>query len=1610
MAETLFDLLGRSGEPRRAAALESVDGAAATSYAELRGVVESVAGVLASRGIGRGDCVAILLPNGPQAAACFLGVACAATAAPLNPAFRSHELDYYFEDLRPAAVIVPPVTPAPVLAVAESRGIPVLVAVSDPGASAGVFGLVGENAPVLQPAPRPDDVALVLHTSGTTARPKIVPLTHGNLCASAANVAASLALTAADRCLGVMPLFHIHGLVAALAATLDGGGTVICTGGFDAPAFLALVRSTAATWYTAVPTMHQAVLARAVADPAAVAGHRLRFVRSSSAALAPAVLEGLEGVFSVPVVEAYGMTEAAHQMCSNPLPPQVRKTGSVGPAAGPEVVVLDDEGQRCELGSVGEVGIAGANVMGGYRGQGASTGEALDGGWFRTGDLGRFDADGYLFLTGRRKEIINRGGETISPREIDETMLEHAAVASAVAFAVPDPRVGEEVGIVVVCREGESLSERDVRAFLGERLSDAKVPRVVRFLDEIPLGPTGKVQRIGLAAKLGIDGTGSAAASASTAFEAPRTKAEIRLAALWCAALDVDVVGRRDEFFALGGDSLNASRVLEDVRREFGVDVRMFAFYESPTLAGLAAGIEAAAESAPSAVSSPVSGATETALTGGEQRIWVHARLHPDSRAYHYVRAARVEGDLDPAALRAALEAVVQRHERLRTTFHEGSAGAVARVHAAAAVSFRCTDLSALPPGDRERRCVEIQREENAVPCDLERGPLLRAHLLRLGELRHLLLVPIHHIVYDGTSLPVFWADLSAAYGSAARGEPVPGPLPFCFGELVDRMRAWVPVGELDRQRAHWQGVFEAPPQLVSLVTDRDRPEPATESGAQRASTLSAEVTTALRAYAAARRTTRYRVALAAFFALLHRYTGATDLVVGTQAANRGAPDATRVVAMMTNTVPIRVWVEAGMSFDALVERVRAATDGAYAATDLSYEEIVRLAGGTAARGGRLFTTAFQFRNWKHDFTAVGAPRFIDVEVDDGVVRAELEVLVVDAAGELQPHVKYRRDLFHAETVDRLLGHYQQLLAAALDEPKTAIEDLLLCPEAGLASLRGPAAKADCATLHGLLLAQAERCPDAVALDGFALRGATRDDGVPEAGAERVGYAELVGRAHRVAHALRRRGVGCGDIVGLSVERSNEMLVAIVGILAAGAAYLPLVRGLPQRRRAAMLREVGARVTVTHGVAPIEGQQCLDLDHDHVEIQAYPGAAVEVSVEPTDPCYVIYTSGSTGAPKGVVVEHRNAVNHARATAALFELRPGDRVLLFSTIGFDMAVEQIFPTLHAGATVVLDPEGPLEQPEEFAAAVARRQISVLNLPTAVWSLLVGQLGDGLADLAGALRLLIVGGEAVRPAAYRDWRAQVGDRIRWLNTYGPTEATVTATWHDPLQDPAAWEEDGRVPIGRPLPGVGVEVCDARGRVVPVGVPGELHLRGAGVARGYVHEPEGVEPAFTTDAAGCRCYRSGDRVRMRADGNLEFLGRLDDQIKLRGFRVEPGEVEQALLGHPNVREAVVVARHRGSELELVGYVAASGVDEFGLREYLCQHLPAHAIPTRCVVVDVLAKNRRRQNRPRCLATAGRPRAAGRRLGGASERVRARDRPRLERPARRRPCWPRR
>jgi acyl-CoA synthetase (AMP-forming)/AMP-acid ligase II len=1013
-------------------------GRAPLSYGRLYQHIEEVGRTLRAMEIGRRDRVAVVLPNGPEMAVAFLAVTSWAVCVPINPAYGTEELGRYFADLRPRALITQAGIDSPARRVALSRAVQVLELSVEPNVGAGIFTLTGERGPACPHDPaKADDVAELLLTSGTTSRPKIVPLTHANLCASAYSSIAALALRETDRCINVVPLFHGHGLHNVLLAAMAAGASVVCTPGCDVDKFFDWLSDFRPTWYSAVPTMHQAILAQARHIGIRPADHQLRFIRCSSASLPRDVSTGLEQIFQTPVIEFYGMTETASSpLACNPLPPRQRKLGSVGIPVDLDVAIMDEGGALLGRGQTGQVVVKGTAVTAGYDGDPGATKAAFAGDWFKTGDVGHFDDDGYLFLTSRVREMINRGGEKVTPQEVEAVLLQHPAVAEAVTFAVPHPTLGEDVASAIVLRPGVAATPNDIRQFATGRIADFKVPRQVVILKDIPKGPTGKVQRIGLAAKLGL----ASGTTAQRAYVAPRTLLESALAKRWGEILRVEQIGIHDDFFALGGDSLLASRVLSHVYDMTQIELEVSRFFEAPTVADVAQHLERlidAGQASPSAIVR-VPRENGVAPTSVEQdRLWELQQALDDVPFFNVLYALRLTSQCDAAVLERSINEIVRRHEMLRTTFAAVDDEYVQVIAPHLTVSLACDDLQGLSQSEKEPAIQRLLNYEALHPFDLANGPLIRARLVRLGEQTHLLLIAMHGIIQDGWSLGVLVGELVTLYDAFAAGRPSPlPPLPIQFADFAHWQRHWWSYPDIAAQLSYWREQLREPLPVLKLAPDSRRRNTHDFKTAQRKVMLPAKLSEAAKEFSQREGVTLFMTLIAAFKTLLHRHTGEDDLRVATHLANRNRPGTEGLIGPLVNTVVLRTSLDGDPSSREVMRRVRATTLAAYANQDLPFEEVVSTL--EHERGVEPAALA-QVLIWLQNAALrpiMGAGQGLSFEeVDPAMLTHPATVTAFDIMLMLREGTQgligtcvYKPHLFAAETIDRMLAGLQQVL------------------------------------------------------------------------------------------------------------------------------------------------------------------------------------------------------------------------------------------------------------------------------------------------------------------------------------------------------------------------------------------------------------------------------------------------------------------------------------------------------------------------------------------------------------------------------------------------------
>jgi amino acid adenylation domain-containing protein len=938
-------------------------------------------------------------------------------------------------------------------------------------------------------------------------------------------------------------------------------------------------------------------------------------------------------------------------------------------------------------------------------------------------------------------------------------------------------------------------------------------------------------------------------------------------------------------------------------------------------------------------------------LSFAQERLWFIDRLEPGSAVYNIPVAWRLEGALDVDALERSLGEIVRRHEALRTVFAEVDGSPVQVVAPFGGFALPVEDLSGLGEADREAAVGRRAGEEARRPFDLSAGPLFRAALLRLGVEEHVLLLAVHHIVSDGWSMGVLYRELSALYAAYREGrEPRLTELAVQYADYAVWQRDHLRDGVLEGKLSYWRERLADAPALLELPTDRRRPPVQTYRGAHERIELPLELLERLQALGRSEGATLYMTLLGAFQVLLSKYGGSEDIVVGSPIAGRTRKEIEELIGLFVNTVVLRTDLSGDPSFREVLRRAREATLGAYEHQDVPFEKLVaELEPERSLSHAPLFQVMFAQQNAVE--RGVALPGIDASEVGAELASAKFDLfLTARATGQgLRVGLNYATDLFERATAERMLGHLARVLEQVAADADVRLSELDLLGEAERAlvldewNCTGAVYPAD-RCIHETFEAQAARTPGAVAVRFEE---------------ESLTYAALNLRANQLAHYLRRRGVGPEVRVGICLERSLEMVVAVLAVLKAGGAYVPLDPTYPADRLAFTLSDAGVPVVLAQEkvralLAVPDGVEVMSLDAAHAEIAAESAENPESGAGPDSLAYVIYTSGSTGTPKGALIEHRNVARLFSATDAWFGFGPSDVWTLFHSCAFDFSVWEIWGALLYGGRVVVVPFDVTRDPEAFHALVQREGVTVLNQTPSAFRQFIRVDGERGGDLA--LRVVVFGGEALEPASLREWVERRGaETPRLVNMYGITETTVHVTYR-PLGREDVFGGSGS-PIGRAIPDLRLYVLDAGRRPVPIGVPGELYVGGAGVARGYLNRPELTAERFVDDPfAPGRLYRTGDRVRWMADGTLEYLGRLDEQVKIRGFRIELGEIEAALRPAPGVTDCAVVAREdETGDRRLVAY-AVGAVEADALRAHMRQSLPEYMVPSAFVVLDRL------------------------------------------------------
>ncbi|WP_265533556.1 non-ribosomal peptide synthetase [Pseudomonas saponiphila] len=1447
-----------------------------------------------------------------------------------------------------------------------------------------------------------DDIAFLQYTSGSTALPKGVQVSHGNLVANELLIRRGFGidLNPDDVIVSWLPLYHDMGLIGGLLQPIFSG--VPCV--LMSPAYF-LARPV--RWLEAIseyggtisggPDFAYRLCSERVSESALerLDLSRWRVAYSGSEPIRLDTLEGFAEKFSASgfardnFLASYGLAEATlfvaggvrgqgipalhlddQALAQNRAEPgQGSAMMSCGFSQPEHAVLVMDPQQLSELpdNRIGEVWAAGPSIAHGYWRNPEATAKTFvqhaGRTWLRTGDLG-FLRDGELFITGRLKDLLIVRGHNLYPQDIEKTIEREVEVVRkgrVAAFAVSDQ--GQE-GIGIAAEISRSVQKilppealiKAIRQAVAEACQEA--PSVVVLLNPgaLPKTSSGKLQRSACRTRL-ADGSLDHYALFPQADAAPASVQEASddallslIGRIWQEQLQCAAVVADDHFFLLGGNSIAATQVTARLREELGLELSLRLLFEAPTLGAFTAAVARLQQDGGVAQGSIQALSRQQPLPQSlaQNRLWITWQLDPHSSAYNIPGGLRLRGELDQEALRASFQHLLQRHEALRTRFFERDGQALQQVDAAGEFNLQVIDLSDLPPAEREARARQIREDQARTQLDLEKGPLYWATLVRLDDEEHQLLLTLHHIIADGWSLNVLLDEFSRLYAAAVQGQRLElPPLSLQYADYGSWQRQWLAQGEGQRQLDYWKQQLADEAPVLSLATDHPRSAQVRHSAARHSQRLGVTLSEAVRQTAQAWQVTPFMLLLATFQTLLHRYSGQTEIRIGVPNANRPRLETQGLLGFFINTQVLRGQLDGRQTFAELLQQVRSTVLEAQAHQDLPFEQL--LEAFPEAREQGLFQVMFN-----HQQRDLGALRRLP-----GLLAEELPWHSREAKFDLQLHSEeerngrlslafdYADELFDAATIERLAGHFISLLEHACQQPDSALGDLPLLGKAEAAQLQQwsmvPCAPAE-RWLPERLHEQLQQTPERTALlwDGGQLS-----------------FAELHAQANRLAHYLRDKGVGPDVCVAIAAERSPQLLIGLLAIIKAGGAYVPLDPDYPAERLAYMLADSGVQLLLTQThlldqMPQAPGVSTIALDS--LKLDSWPSHAPGLHLDGEHLAYVIYTSGSTGQPKGVGNTHRALMERLQWMQDSYQLQPDDVLMQKAPISFDVSVWECFWPLISGCRLLLAAPGEHRDPHRIAQLVQEYGVTTLHFVPPLLQLFVD---EPLSAECHSLRRVFSGGEAL-PAELRDRLLELLPNAQLHNRYGPTETAINVThW------PCSVDDGPRSPIGRPLGNVLCRVLDAELNPLPAGVPGELCISGQGLARGYLGRPALTAERFVVDPLGeegARLYRTGDRVRWCADGALEYLGRLDQQVKLRGFRVEPQEIEARLLAQDGVAQAAVLVRDTVAGPQLIGYYTAHASDEdetqfsARLKAALAAELPEYMVPAQLLRLDAM------------------------------------------------------
>ncbi|XMB50532.1 non-ribosomal peptide synthetase [Pseudomonas fluorescens] len=1507
------------------------------TFAQLHTQTNRLAHYLRDKGVGPDVCVAIAAERSPQLLIGLLAIIKAGGAyVPLDPDYPAERLAYMLKDSG-VQLLLTQTALLPQLPSAE--GVCVIA----------MDSLHLDSWPTQAPGLHlhGDNLAYVIYTSGSTGQPKGVGNTHGALAERLQWMQATYQLNDTDVLMQKAPISFDVSVWECFWPLITGCRLVLAGPGEhrDPHRIAQLVQEHGVTTLHFVPPLLQLF----IDEPLVAECTSLRRLFSGGEAL-PAELRNrvLARLPAVQLHNRYGPTETAINVTHWQCAASDGERSPIGRPLGNVICrVLDEQLNPLPAGVPGELCIGGIGLARGYLGRAGLTAErfvadplgAAGTRLYRTGDRARWNADGVLEYLGRLDQQVKLRGFRVEPEEIEARLLALAGIAQAVVLV----RDAQLIGYYTADTE---LDEQTVKIALAAELPEYMVPALLMRLDAMPLSPSGKLDRRALPEPVWQ----------TREHVEPHTALQLQIAAIWREVLGLPRIGLRDDFFALGGHSLLATQIISRTRQACDVELPLRTLFEASELGDFAEQvglIQAAGQRNQQTAIAKVDRSLPVPLSYSQQRMWFLWQMEPDSPAYNVGGMARLRGVLDVGRFEAALQALIMRHETLRTTFPSVDGVACQKVSAQTGVRMDWQDFSALDEPQRQQRLQQLADVEAHTPFNLEAGPLLRACLVKAGEQEHYLVLTLHHIVTEGWAMDIFARELSALYEAFIdeRDSPLPA-LPVQYLDYSVWQRQWMEAGERQRQLDYWTAQLGNEHPLLELPGDRPRPPVQSHRGELYRFDLSDELAARVRAFNAQHGLTLFMTMTATLAVLLYRYSGQTDLRIGAPVANRIRPESEGLIGAFLNTQVLRCQLTGQMQVSELFEQVRHTVIEGQSHQDLPFDHLVEaLQPPRSAAYNPLFQVMCNVQRWEFQQSRQLAGMTVEYLANDArATKFDLNLEVTDLDHRLGCCLTYSTDLFDEPRIARMAAHWCNLLEALIADPRQRLSELPLLSadeqralQDSLGVEKGEHRLDQC--IHQLFSQQASQRPDAPALT-FA--GVT------------LSYAQLDERANRLAWMLRERGVGPQVRVGLALPRSLEMVIGLLAILKAGGAYVPLDPEYPLDRLHYMIEDSGIGLLLSDaalfealGELPAT-VACWCLEDDSPVLANYPAEALPFVSLAQHQAYLIYTSGSTGKPKGVVVSHGEIAMHCQAVIERFDMRPDDCELHFYSINFDAATERLLVPLLCGARVVLRAQGQWDA-EEICALIRTHRINVLGFTPSYGS----QLAQWLATQQQTLpvRMCITGGEALTGEHLQRIRAAFTPQL-FFNAYGPTETVVM-----PLASlaPEQLEEGaGSVPIGSIVGARVAYILDADLALVPQGASGELYIGGAGLAQGYHQRPGMTAERFVADpfaAKGGRLYRTGDLVRQRADGLVEYLGRIDHQVKIRGFRIELGEIETRLLEHEAVREAVVLALDAPSGKQLVAYLV-SDAEHVALRDALKAHLkaqlPDYMVPAHLIVLQ--------------------------------------------------------